>query len=344
MIVKAAEADRFAARPPAKLVAALVYGPDQGLVRERAESLAKSVVADLADPFRVTELDEDVIAADPAKLWDEAAAISMLGGRRVVRVRGAGNAVAKHFERFLDAPSGDALIVVEAAELAKGVGLRRVFEEAENAAAIACYLDTDDRLEDVVAGAMKEAGLAIEPAALAEAVSRLGSDRGVTRRELEKLALYAQSEKAVSIAHVQAVMGDESELRMEEVCDAAGEGDYVRLDRQLTRLWASGASPVGVIRMALAHFQRVLLARAKADEGGSLNDIMRNMRPPIHFQRQDSFRSQVTRFSRARLEEALEALYDAEILCKTTAVPNEAVTGRALFTVAALALARAGRN
>jgi DNA polymerase-3 subunit delta len=337
VIVKAGEADRFTAKPPPKLAAALFYGPDQGLVRERAEQLAKSVVADLADPFRVTELDEDALAADPAKLWDEAAAISMLGGRRVVRVRGAGNASAKLFERFLEAPPGDALIVVEAGELAKGTGLRRVFEEAENAAAIACYLDTGEKLEDVVQAAMKQAGLTIEPAAVAEAVSRLGSDRGVTRRELEKLALYAQGEKTVTIAHVQAVMGDESELRMEAVCDAAGEGDYVRLDRQLTRLWASGASPVGVIRMALAHFQRVLLTKAKADEGAPVAEIMRSLRPPVHFQRQDSFRAQVTRISRAQLEQALEALYEAEILCKTTAVPSEAVTGRALFVVAALA-------
>ncbi len=337
MIVKGAEAARFAASPPPKLVAALVYGPDQGLVRERADSLAKSAVADLSDPFRVSELDEDALAADPARLMDEAAAISMLGGRRVVRVRGAGNALAKLFESFLDAPTGDALVVVEAGELPKASALRRVFEGADNAAALPCYLDSTRDLEDVVRAAMKEAGLAIDAGALAEAVSRLGSDRGVTHRELEKLALYASGEKTVTVGHVQAVMGDESELRMEEICDAAGEGDFARLDKSLSRLWAAGASPVAVIRMALGHFQRVLLARAKADEGAPVGETMKGFRPQVHFQRADSFRAQVARFSRTRAEEALAQLYDAEILCKTTAVPAESVTGRALFKVAALA-------
>jgi DNA polymerase III subunit delta len=337
VIVKAGEAGRFALKPPAALVAALVYGPDQGLVRERADSLAKSAVADLSDPFRVAELEGDALIADPAKLWDEAATISMLGGRRVVRVRGCGNGLAKLFERFLDERLGDALVVVEAGELAKSSALRRLFEEADNAAALPCYLDSGRDLETVVQGALKEAGLAIEPGALAEAVARLGSDRGVTRRELEKLALYAQGAKTVTLADVQAVMGDESELRMEQLCDAAGEGDYVRLDRLLTRLWAAGASPVAVIRMALGHFQRVLLARAKADEGAPLGETMKSFRPPIHFQRADSFRAQVSRLSSTRLEEALALLYEAEILCKTTAVPNEAVTGRALFNIAALA-------
>jgi DNA polymerase-3 subunit delta len=123
------------------LVAALVYGPDPGMVRERAAALAKSVVPDLSDPFRVAELDESALDSDPARLWDEAVALSMIGGRRVVRVRGAGNALAKEFERFLADPKGDALIVVEAGDLAKSASLRRVFEEADNAAAVACYPD-----------------------------------------------------------------------------------------------------------------------------------------------------------------------------------------------------------
>src|SRR5437764_15481149 len=81
MEIKSHQADRFVARPPAGLVAALVYGPDQGMVRERATALAKSVVSDLNDPFRVSELDEATLDADPARLWDEAAALSMIGGR-----------------------------------------------------------------------------------------------------------------------------------------------------------------------------------------------------------------------------------------------------------------------
>src|SRR5215475_7189133 len=181
MEIKSHLADRFVAKPPPSLLAALLYGPDQGMVRERATALAKTVAPDLNDPFRVAELDEAALESDPARLWDEAAALSMIGGRRVVRVRGAGNALAKDFERFLAEPKGEALIVVEAGDLAKNASLRRVFEDAENAAAVACYPDRERDLGEVVRLALKSAGLAIEPDALEYAVSHLGSDRGVTR-------------------------------------------------------------------------------------------------------------------------------------------------------------------
>ena len=85
------EGRRVRRQPPKKLTAALVFGPDQGLVRERADALAKTVVPDLNDPFRVAEIEKRRAGTDPARLFDEAAAISMIGGRRVVRVRGASN-------------------------------------------------------------------------------------------------------------------------------------------------------------------------------------------------------------------------------------------------------------
>lgn len=337
MEVKVSGAERFVGHFPSHLVAALVYGPDQGLVRERAVTVAKSALDDLNDPFRVAELDESVLESDPARLWDEAAALSMTGGRRVVRVRSANNGLAPIFQKFLASPPGDALVVIEAGELAKSGALRRVFEAADNAAAIPCYPDDGRALEDLVRRHLKSYGLSIDEDALNYAVSRLGSDRGITRSELEKLALYAMGEKTVTEVHVAAVMGDESELRMDQALDAAGEGDFSRLDKRLAQLWAAGIQPVAVLRGAMGHFQRLLSVRAEMDDGGNLMAALKKLRPPVHFSRENSMKAQVSRWSLLQLEAALDLLYEGEALVKTTAIPGEAACGRALLSVAALA-------
>jgi DNA polymerase-3 subunit delta len=338
MKVKPSEAERTARHPPRGLVAALVFGPDSGLIRERAETLLKTVVDDLADPFRVVDLDEQTLSGDPARLFDEAASISMLGGRRAVRVRGASNGLAKLFESFLATPAGDALVVVEGGDLAKGAALRRVFEEADNAAAIPCYLDSQGGLSDVVRDALKAEGLSIAPDALDDAVSRLGSDRGVTRRELEKLVLYARGNKQVTLDDVRAIMGDEAEVRIEEACDAAGTGDLARLDLALERLWTADISAVAVLRQAMSHFQRLLLVGSA--RGESLDEAMKKLRPPLHFSRTASFKAQAQKWTEARLFEALDLLLETEALCKTTGVPPEAACAHALFNVAAMARMR----
>jgi DNA polymerase-3 subunit delta len=337
MIIKTSDGDRFVARPPENLVAALFYGPDQGLVRERADRLAKSVCPDLRDPFRVSDLDESAILSDHALLADEAAALSMTGGRRVVRVRAAGNALAGLFESLFENEAGAALVVVEGGDLPKGASLREAFEEAKNAAAVACYPDSADSLAQLVRGALKAEGVAISDDALGEAVSLLGADRGMTRQQLEKLALYARGATRLEIADIRAIMGDEAEARAEEVCDAAGEGDWIRLDRALERLWAANTSPVGVVRVAIGHFQR--LALVKSGRGQDLETVMKR-RPAIHFSRASSFRAQAQRWSAHRLAETLDLLLETEALTKTTAVPAEAACARALFTVAAWAKLR----
>jgi DNA polymerase-3 subunit delta len=130
--------ESFLRRPDPGIRGVLLYGPDAGLVRERAENLARTVCPDLRDPFRVAELTAATLAADPTRLADEAAQISLMGGRRVVRVRDAGDALAPLFTRFLAAPAGDALVIAEAGDLPARSALRRAFDEAAVAAAIGC--------------------------------------------------------------------------------------------------------------------------------------------------------------------------------------------------------------
>jgi DNA polymerase-3 subunit delta len=340
MIIKSHEADRYAANPPKGLMAALVYGPDAGLVQERAEKLLKSVVPDLTDPFNVADLSEAVLLADPARLADEAAAISMMGGRRVVRVRGAGNDLADLFEAFLEDPKGDALVVVEAGDLAKSGALRELFDSHKTATAIQCYPDSARDLGEVVRGALRAEGLTIDAEALEDAVSRLGNDRGVTRREIEKLLLYMHGQKQVTLEDVRAVMGDEAEARSENACDAAGSGDLAGLDRELERLWASDTQASQVLRSAMGHFQKLIQAREGAARGESIDNIMKRLRPPVHFSRATSFKAQAQRWSSDRLGDALEMLLDAEALTRTTGVPAQAVTGRTLMNIAAMAKGR----
>src|SRR5438874_1259312 len=49
----------------------LFYGPDAGLVAERARAAAEGAVDDPGDPFQLVRIDGDALAADPARLMDE---------------------------------------------------------------------------------------------------------------------------------------------------------------------------------------------------------------------------------------------------------------------------------
>ncbi|MEH0070803.1 hypothetical protein V6L77_11540 [Pannonibacter sp. Pt2-lr] len=73
--LKAGDIDRFVAKPPASVHAILVYGPDMGLVSERAQALVAAVSGGNNDPFSLAKIDAGDIVSDPNRLIDEALTI-----------------------------------------------------------------------------------------------------------------------------------------------------------------------------------------------------------------------------------------------------------------------------
>jgi DNA polymerase-3 subunit delta len=316
--------------------AILVYGPDRGLVRERAEALAAGVVDDPADPFRTAELTADELRGDPARLGDEAAALSFTGGRRVVRVSGAGDGVAPILAGFLDNPAGDALVLVEAGALASRSSLRKLFEKAANAAALACYADEGRDLETVIAETLARHGLETSRDALSYLQVHLGADRAVTRNELEKLALYKGRPGTVELDDARASVGDSAATSLDGVVYAAAGGKWPDLDRALDRANRQGISPVAVLRAMARHMTRLHLATALVAAGLSPARAMKGLRPPVIFKFEDRFAAQMRSWRSQRIGAALELLMAAEMECKTTGQPAQMLCGRVLMRIAAM--------
>ena len=327
--------------PDPRIRAVLVYGPDQGLVRERAEAVCRTVLDDLADPFRVGDLTGPVLDQDPARLADEVAAIAMTGGRRLVRLRAATNRHTQLLRDCLENPVGDALIVVEADSLAPRDSLRAFFDGADNGAAIACYPDDDETIERLIGSSLRQAGLAIEPDAQAYLAANLGGDRLVTRSELEKLIQFKGKEQtAVTLADARAVIGDSAAVELDDIAFACADGDLAGLELGLGRRFSAGDGSVPILRGVARHFQRLHLVSAQLGGGASVETAIGRLRPPVFFKRRAAFARQMRTWTTANLATAIGRLLDAEIQCKTTGLPDQTICRRALLALAGAARRR----
>jgi len=343
MKIQAGRADGFARKPDAAVRAVLLYGPDSGLVRERAESLIKAVAGALDDPFRTRELSPGELKEDPALLSDEANAMSLMGGRRAVRLRNAVDSHAKLFEELLDGDvTADSLVVIEAGTLSPASKLRSLFEDHPKAAAIACYLDDESTLADVIRDSLRQSKLDVAPDALEFLVGRLGGDRMMTRRELEKLAIYCapldgESGGKVTLADAEACVGDSSEQGVDDIAMAVARGDIAELDRTYERVTREGANAIAILRAVSRHFERLHFVAGKMAEGANADGAIKALRPPLFFKAVTPFKSALRQWPAANLARALELLLKAEMDCKTTGMPAEAITARVLMQLATAA-------
>lgn len=336
MKLSAGQADRFLRAPDPNIRAVLIYGPDAGLVRERAEALARSVVADLSDPFRVSDLSARQLEDDPARLAEQAASLTLTGGRRVVRVGDAGDSLSGLLKAFLADPVGEALVVLQAGDLSVRSALRKTFESAQLGAAIPCYRDDQRSLSAIITEMLAEHGLKATPDATAYLSANLGGDRQLTRRELEKLILYKGSSRgAVELDDAIACVGDSAAITLDDLAFAVAGGDLAVLERALQRSFESGVSPVAALRAVARHFQRLHMASGAMAAGVSPHDAVKRLRPPVFWKLAERFTVQCESWSPRRLALALERLLQAETACKSTGAPAEALTARALLEITA---------
>jgi DNA polymerase-3 subunit delta len=321
--------------------AVLVFGRDEGLARERADAISKQIAPDLSDPFQVAKPSGSDIKEHPSILLDELAAISMMGGRRLVRVDGAGNETTEAVKLALASEQGDGLLVMTGGDLKPTSSLRKAMEAAKNALAIPCYEDNSRDLMGLVQSVMADAGLTATQDAVAYLVDNLGSDRMVSRGELDKLVLYKGTDGGqVTLADAEACVGDTAALGLNQIAEAVTAGNLQRLEKLMERARTSGENAIAILRTLQNRMMRIHLARGHVDQGMSPGEAIGKLRPPVFFAEKDRFQLEVSRWPSRKIERALEILMEAELDCKTTGNPADVICARALLSITKAAIAR----
>jgi DNA polymerase-3 subunit delta len=326
------------ARDASRIRAVLLHGPDTGLVRERGEALARSVAGSLDDPFRFVELTRP----DPGTLALEASALSFTGGRRVLRIRDAQDSLATALAAACRDGDG-ALIILEAGELPARSKLRAWAEKEPHAASLACYAEDGAALKTTLRGLFEAAQVAVAPDALDWLVQHAGSDRGILRAEVEKLALFAGDDRRIDIETAQRVAGDQADLSVEDALFAATRGAAAEADRAAATALSEGASAVGLIRSAHGHMDRLARLAAARDAGAGAGAAVKALRPPVFFRRERAMLEAAEIWRPPAIAAVQLALREAEMQCKRTGLPAEAIAHAAILAIARRAARLRGR-
>ncbi|MEM7198419.1 MAG: DNA polymerase III subunit delta, partial [Pseudomonadota bacterium] len=236
MKLKPAEIARFLSKPDPAVFIFLLYGPNNGLVTERAHVLCQNFCEDLSDPFLASELTSPAIKADPALLASEVSSQSLMGGERLVRVRDADDTITKGVENTLECAQAGK-VVLYAGDLAPRSALRKLCEKEARCAAIACYAEEGAALGRLLEGALQEQNITIDPDAVQYLQTQLGQDRGQVRRNLEKLIVFLGHETHVTFALASQVIAPSGQGRIDDLLAQAFIGDMGPLDRSIQQFF-----------------------------------------------------------------------------------------------------------
>jgi DNA polymerase III subunit delta len=336
--------ERFLNRPDPAVRVALFYGRDLGVVRERGAELAAKVADRPDDPFDVALVTEADLDEDPGRLVDELMALSMMGGRRLVRLRLAseraapGRLAADALERHAAGEyNPEAFFLIEAGDLGRDSALRKAAEKATAAAAIPCYEDEPGDLARLTREALAKDRLALTAEALDLFVRRLPHERGVARREIERLALYLGPGTGVTgtADDLTDFLGVEPEASLSEAAQDAFGGRLAAAQAALRRAANEGERGPAAVRAMGQHLMRLRRTATLRAAGAELAQAAKQA--GVFWKNEREFLRQARAWDLPQLDEVQPEILAADRACKQTGAPDQLIAERLALAIAAKA-------
>ncbi len=344
ILAKRPEIDRFLARPDPGIRAVVIHGKDRSGVSERAIVLCKAITPDLNDPFNVSSLTDSDIDGDEARLEEALTALSMIGGRRLVRVRLRSEKVS--IDKMLAAAlkvhaeggyNPDAMLVIEAGALGRDSALRKAAEAGKGSAAIVCYEDETGDVARMTREALAADKVGLTSDALDRFVSRLPRERGLMRQEIERLALYIGpgSGRSIDVEELEKHLGVEPDASLQDAALQAFGGRAAPAQSGLRRAFAEGESSVMAVRQASIHLGKLRRINVLQASGAGAKEAAKAA--GVFWKQEAEMLRQARAWRLEDLDTVLDSINTADVATKTTGMPDQLIAERLMLEIAARA-------
>lgn len=322
-----------AANPDIRLY--LFHGPDEAGAADHVQRLARAIGPDVE---RI-DLDGAGLKSDPARLADEAASLSLFGGKRFIRVDGVGEESLAALTALLEAETAGNPVVAIAPTVKTTAKIVKLAQSAPRAMAFACYVPDGADAERLAVTIAREHGLRPVGTAAKRLAEAAAGDRAVIAREVEKLALYldAAPDRPAELddAALDAVGADLGEAEMGSAVAAAVDGRTADLGVELARLADAGTSPIPVLRNLVRRLMALAEMRADVEAGATLDEAMARQR--VFFKEKAQTGHALRRWTPARLTSAIDRARAAERAMMSSDTAGSILADNAFTTIARIA-------
>jgi len=312
----------------------VIAGEEKSLVDAECEKLLES---ELSPQQRATGL----FNADPAEVsatevMDELRTLPFLTERRVVLVKGADKFVSENrelLEKYFDNPCPTGILILTVSSWHPQTKLAKKLPSVGKLLSVA-QLKRWQLPRRLIQYARDAHDKTISEAAAELLVELTGDELVRLYSEVDKLALFAHSEKSITEQHIELLIGHNRIFSVFAVIDAVIAGDITQAIYRLRTMFAEDKTAEYTVVGAFAfHFRRMFGAKVLLENGIDTAEIAKRLR--IWGDR-DSFFAQLRKVSLKQIGSILQQLAATDYAIKT---------GRAKAEVAAeqLVLRLAGR-
>jgi len=316
--------------------AILLYGQDYGLISERS-SLIIDTFFNNADAkhnsLNIIDFSNNILLSDPQFLEIEVSSISLLNNKKIIRIKDASDALYKMLESYFLYSHPDCLLILLSDSLSPRSKIRKLFESHNKAIILPCYSDDKKSILNLIKSALMKEDIIIDDQGLQLFANYLGSDRLITKAEIEKAILYAGKDKKLCSNDIASFISDQASLGIDELYDFCLSGGLCEAYRVLNRIQKEGVPAIQIIRSFIRQMHILYNIICALSLSPNIDNILDNVKPPIYFKRKNNIKSHALKWSLYKLNKALLLLESAEVSCKMPKSNPNLITKQAILSI-----------
>ena len=257
----------------------VISGKETGLVNAECDKVLNTL---LAPEQRTTGLfNVSPSQVSISQVLDELRTLPFLTDRRVVLIKEADKFVSDNrplLEKYFDDPSDTGVLVLTVNSWQARTKLAKKLGKAGK------LISVEQPKPWQLPPRLKQYALDAYDKKLNEDAARFlveitGDDLGRLYNEVDKLALFAESEKAITVKHIEALTGNNRMFNVFAVIDSILDGNVAKAVERLRKMFAEDKSTEFTVVGAFAfHFRRLFNAKAMLAKGATPADVISKLR------------------------------------------------------------------
>jgi len=294
----------------------LVYGPNEGLVR--------NIIQTLSTTFKNNDsVDEVLISAknldeEPNKIMEEIQTFSMFNTKKIILVDTIKDKHSSIIDGLQNHEFENTILILKSDNLTKSSKLRKLFDASKSIFSIPCYEDDARSIMNLVQSFIQSSNLSLDREIKNYLVQFLSNDRSLNQNELEKIYLYQKNrEESLTLEEVKLILNDSTSTSLNKVNESIMYGKTKTASKVIHKIFSEGTNSIAIIRSLINYMLRIQQTKIEIKKQKSFDEAIKILKPPLFWKDKDNFQNHCKAWPLNEIEKSLSILLNAEYKCKS---------------------------
>ena len=288
----------------------LIYGENEGLKKEIIQTLKKKF------PGSIENFEEGQIFSNNELFYEKIFNRSLFEKEKIIIVNRCSEKIYDVVEKIIDKNISDTKIILNFNILEKRSKIRNLFEKDKKLIIVPTYKDTSIALAEIAKKFFNNYKISISQETINLLVSRCNGDRGHLKTELDKILIYMNDKKNISLEEIYKLTNLAENFSINELVDTSLSKNSQKTSEILNESNYKPEDGILILRTFLQKAKRLLNLYEGQSGNVSFDSLINNYKPPIFWKDKPIIKKQLESWSKSKIKDLIVNINKTEIFLK----------------------------